>query len=95
MATAPSPTSWMAGLVRPDAPAATTPSDQQIEPPITMPPARRLGLGGLVVDEGGHGGDAHGPAGRADGRHHRDPDADDQGGDHGAGLEDEGARRAG
>ena len=57
------------------------------------PPARRLGLLAPGVGDGGHRRDAHGPSGRADGRHHGHPDPDDQGGDDGAGLEDQCARR--
>ncbi len=56
-------------------------------------PAQRDLVLGLLLGHRGHRGDAHGAAGRADGRDHGDADADDEADDDGAGLEDQRARR--
>ena len=91
ISTAPRPTSAMAGCVSPTASRAT-PISVMIAAPDEAAPQRDLGLG-LLFGDRRHRGDAHGAAGRADGRDHRHADADDEADDDGAGLEHERARR--
>ena len=92
-ATAPRPTNWMAGFSSPTASAPIPRTAMML--PITIRRRDDSVCSALVVDQRGHRRDAHRTAGRADRRHHRHPDADDEGHHHGAGFEDEWSRRQG
>src|ERR1019366_5792034 len=90
-ATAPIPTSWMAGTVSPIA-NRTAPATRRTDPTTERRPDDRSDS--TAWSEMAAIGEIR-TAGRAHGGHHGDADPDDQRGDHGAGVEDQTARRQG